>query len=370
MRILYVTTIGGTMVFFKHLIKELVEEGHTVDIAANTNISNVPKEYMELGCKVFPISCTRKPLNKGTWIAIKELKQIVSQGNYDIVHCHTPIAAMCTRLACRKARKKGTKVIYTAHGFHFYKGAPLKNWLLYYPIEKFCAHFTDVLITINKEDYALAQKKMKAKRVEYVPGVGIDVSKFANAVVDRDAKRDEIGVPRDVFLLLSVGELNKNKNHETVIRALAQIKDKNVHYAIAGKGPLYDYLISLSKELDIQDQVHLLGFRSDIPELYKIADIFVFPSLREGLGLAAIEGMAAGLPLVVSDNRGAKSYAVDTVNALICPVGNKVAAYVDAINKMLNNASMRMAMGEYNFDFSKNFEVKEINERMKEIYEI
>ena len=161
------------MRFFIQLVKELVEEGHTVDIAANTSISNVPNEYIELGCNVFPISCTRSPLERGTVTAIKQLKQVVSVGNYDIVHCHTPIAAMCTRLACRKVRKQGTRVFYTAHGFHFYKGAPLKNWLLYYPVEKLCAYWTDVLITINQEDYVLAQGKLAAKRIEYIPGVGI-----------------------------------------------------------------------------------------------------------------------------------------------------------------------------------------------------
>lgn len=370
MKILYVTTIGGTMLFFKQFIKELVEAGHTVDIAANTSISNVPNEYIELGCNVFPISCTRSPFSKGTLVAIKQLKQIVSKGNYDLVHCHTPIAAMCTRFACRKARKNGTRVIYTAHGFHFYKGGPIQNWLLYYPVEKVCAHFTDVLITINKEDHALAQKKMKAKQIEYVPGVGINVSKFADAVVDRDAKRDEIGVPRDAFFILSVGELNHNKNHEVIIRALAEIKNKNVHYGIAGKGSLHDYLISLSKELGVSEQVHLLGFRPDIPELYKSADLCAFPSVREGLGLAAIEGMAAGLPLIVSDNRGAKSYATDNVNAIICPIGNHVSEYADALNRMISDDSMRKSMGEYNFDFAKKFEVKEINDRMREIYKI
>ena len=370
MRFLYVTTIGGTMRFFRQLIKELIEAGHTVDIAANTSISNVPAEYIDLGCKIMPISCTRSPLNKGTFTTVKELKHIVSEGAYDIVHCHTPIAAMCTRIACRKVRRNGTKVFYTAHGFHFYKGAPLKNWLLYYPVEKLCAPMTDVLITINQEDYALVQKKLRAGKVEYVPGVGIDVAKFANTIVDRDSKRDEIGVPRDATVLLSVGDLNQNKNHAVIIKALARMDNKNIHYAIAGKGPLGEYLSTLARELGIHDQVHLLGFRSDAPELYKSADLYVFPSIREGLGLSAIEGMAAGLPLIVSDNRGTKSYAVNNVNALVCPAGNDASVYADAIDKMINNISMRKTMGEYNREYSWKFEVKKINEKMKEIYGI
>ncbi len=369
MRILYVTTIGGTMRFFRHFIRNLVAEGHTVDIAANTSISNVPDEYMELGCKVFPISCTRSPMNKGTFTAIKQLKRIVSQGNYDLVHCHTPIAAMCTRLACRKARKKGMRVFYTAHGFHFYKGAPLKNWLIYYPVEKLCARLTDVLITINQEDYIFACKKLRVGKVEYVPGVGIEVDKFANISVDRDLKRDEIGIPRDAFFMLSVGDLNHNKNHEVMIRAMAEMDDSNIHYGIAGKGSLRDYLIYLAKKLGVEDRVHMLGFRADIPELYKSADLCAFPSIREGLGLAAIEGMAAGLPLIVSDNRGAKSYATDHVNAVICPVGKNVKPYADALKELVNDPGLRISMGEYNRDLAKKFEVKNINKIMREIYE-
>ena len=364
MKILYVTTIGATMGFFRQLIKELVEEGHTVDIAANTSISNVQNEYMELGCKVFPISCTRSPFEKGTLTAIKQLKQIVSEGNYDLVHCHTPIAAMCTRLACRKVRKNGIRVIYTAHGFHFYKGAPFKNWLLYYPVEKICAHFTDVLITINKEDYALAQKKMKAKKVEYVPGVGIDVSKFADAVVDRDAKRDEIGVPRDAFVLLSVGELNGNKNHETVIKALAEINNPEIHYVIAGRGRKKDYLENLAEEKGVK--LHLLGFRRDIPELDKVADVFVFPSYREGLSVSVMEAMASGLPIVCSRIRGNTDLVNENGGFLFDPMS--IVECREAIEKIrLSNVA---SMGKYNYSVANEYEVRAINTHMKEIYRL
>ena len=152
MKILYVTTIGGTMRFFRSVIKELLDAGHVVDIAANEKTSPVAPCYREWGCTVHQIDPSRSPLNKGNLMAIKQIKKLVTENHYDIVHCHTPVAAMCTRLACRKARKSGTKVFYTAHGFHFYKGAPRKNWLIFYPIEKFCARWTDLLITINKFD--------------------------------------------------------------------------------------------------------------------------------------------------------------------------------------------------------------------------
>ncbi len=280
MRILYVTTVGLTMGFFKSFIRDLIAQGHTVDIACNETDFPVDPFYKNMRCTVYPLSCSRSPLKTDNLRAIREIRDLVSANRYDIVHCHTPVAAACTRIACRKARKAGTKVIYTAHGFHFYKGAPRKNWLIYYPVEKLCARLTDTLITINQEDYALAQKKLHAKRVAYVPGVGIDVAAFADATVDRTAKRTEIGVPADAFLLLSVGELNENKNHATVVRAVAAADSANVHYAIAGRGEQHQALLDLADSLGISDQIHLLGYRQDVAELYKTADVFVHPSFR------------------------------------------------------------------------------------------
>ena len=303
MKILYVTTIGGTMGFFQPYIKQLIDQGHTVDIACSQT-EKVRECYREWGCRIHSLSCSRSPLDKGNLKAIKQIKGLVEENRYDIVHCHTPIAAACTRLACRKARKQGTKVIYTAHGFHFYDGAPLKNWLIFYPIEKLCAHFTDLLITINKQDYARAQKKLRAKKVCYIPGVGIDVEKFASVQIDRKEKREELGIPEDAFVMLSVGELNENKNQSVVIRALAQLNDPNVYYIIAGHGGMKDAMEKLALELGLEKQVHLLGFRRDVAELYQAADVFVHPSFREGLPVSIMEARAAGMPIVCSDIRG------------------------------------------------------------------
>ena len=306
MKILYVTTISLTMnTFFKPHIDMLVKEGNQVDIACNYNELPLDDLYNELDCVLYQVDFSRLPLSKDNFKAYRQLKKVIENGDYDIVHCHTPNAAVITRLVCRKFRKKnGLKVFYTAHGFHFYKGAPKFNWMVYYPIEKFCSRFTDKLITINREDYELAKNKFKAKEVHYVPGVGIDLSRFENIQVDRTAKRREIGVPEDAFMLLSVGELNENKNHQIIIRALAKLNNPNVHYAIAGKGEKRDYLISLAKELGISEQVHLLGYRNDITELYATADTFCFPSFREGLSVSLMEAMTSGLPIMGSAIRG------------------------------------------------------------------
>lgn len=369
MRILYVTTVGITMGFFKSLIRELLNHGDTVDIATNelNGESIIPPCYREWGCKVYPISCSRSPLNKRNFTAVGEIKSIVSDGDYDIVHCHTPVAATCTRIACKELRESGVKVIYTAHGFHFYKGAPLKNWLLFYPIEWLCAHWTDVLITINREDFELAKKHMYAKHVEYVPGVGIDVKKFSSVQVDRAAKRKEIGVPEKVVLILSVGELNENKNHAVVIRALTKLNDRNVHYAIAGEGQLKSSLKQLAESLGLESQVHILGYRKDVAELYSVADIFVFPSKREGLPVAAMEAMAAGVPIVAADNRGTRDTFENGKTALICSYDD-VVGFAAAIQEMISDQEKRSAYTAANLLAVQRYDMSVIQPEMRNIY--
>ena len=333
---------------------------------ANEAPSRVADFYRDIGCKVYPVSWTRSPVDAGNIAAIRELKKIIHNGNYDIVHCHTPIAAVCTRLVCRPLRKDGMKVIYTAHGFHFYNGAPLKNWLLFYPVEKLCAHWTDVLVTINKEDHERAKRKLKVESILYVPGMGVDVKRFSDTVVDRTMKRKELGIPEDAFLLLSVGELNTNKNHRIVIRALGELKDPNIHYMIAGQGTLRDALPELARECGVEKQVHILGQREDIAELNKTADVNVFPSLREGFGLAAIEGMAAGLPLICADNRGTREYA-DSDNSIVCRADD-VKAFANAISTLNKDPALCRKLGEHGQETAKRFDTGKVNPLLHELY--
>ena len=363
MKILYITTIGGTMPFFKLFIRDLLNKGVVVDIASNNNLFPVPEYYREWGCKVFSLSCSRSPMDKGNLISIKEIRELVENNADDIVHCHTPIAAACTRIACRHIRKKGSKVYYTAHGFHFYKGAPLKNWILYYPMEWLCAHWTDVLVTINREDFVLAKKRMKAKCIEYVPGIGIDIEKFTKVKVDRTEKRREIGISDDAVLLLSVGELNKNKNHEVVIRALAKIGDYNIHYAIAGTGKLEEYLYKLALELGIEDQIHLLGFRDDLEEVYKIVDLYIHPSYREGLPVALMEAIASKVPVIASNIRGCK----DLIEEKYCFSPGSICDIVEKIKKALCLEDTKIAI-ENNFKKLYNFSMLQVNKKLYELY--
>lgn len=370
MKILYVTTIGSTMNFFKTFIKELLDEGHTVDIATNEMVKPVPECYIQWNCRVLALPTSRFPFSRGNFVAVKQIRRLVEANGYDIVHCHTPIAAACTRLACRKLRKKqGVKVFYTAHGFHFYKGAPLKNWMVYYPVEKLCARYTDKLITINQEDYALAQKKMKAKEVLYVPGVGVDLTRFQNVTVDKASKRSELGIPEEATVLLSVGELNENKNHQIIIRAMAKLRRDDLHYMIAGIGPKADDLTNLAERLGLAAQVHLLGYRRDIPELGYAADIFCFPSFREGLGLAAIEGMACGLPIVTSNVHGINDYSADGVTGYKCDPGD-VDGFAKAIEQLANDPALRENMGKGNAERAQKYRIRTINSQMHDVYRL
>ncbi len=369
MKILYVTTVGITMIFFKTFIKQLIDEGHIVDIATNETDYKVDECYKKWGCKIYPLSCSRTPFNVGAIKAINEIRKIVKENGYELVHCHTPIAAMSTRIACRSLRKKGVRVFYSAHGFHFYKGAPLKNWLFYYPVEKICSYFTDVLITINQEDYALAKKKMKAKQIEYVPGVGIDVSRFKNTQVNKIAKRQKIGVPEDAFLLFSVGELNENKNHQIIIKAMSKLNNPNVHYAIAGIGDKRECLLAMAEELGLSKHVHLLGYRKDVPELNYISDVFCFPSYREGLPVALMEAMVCGLPVVCSDIRGNNDLIQEGQGGFLCEPKD-ISMFAEKINELSCNIELREQMRCVNLDVVKSFSIDNVNKQMQLIYEV
>ena len=368
-KVLFVATVVKKHINVFHLpfLKMFKDAGYEVHVAAKNDYDN-PNDCTIPWCeKYYNLSFERSPFKPSNITAYKSLKKIIAENHYDIIHCHTPVGGVVARLAARNARKNGTKVFYTAHGFHFYKGAPIKNWLIYYPIEKLCAHLTDVLITINKEDYNLAIKKLRANSVKYVPGVGINTCAFTDAHVDVAAFREELGIPSDCILLTSVGELNKNKNHEVVLRALASLNDSNIHYAIAGNGPLHEYLIQLAQELNLSDRFHLLGYRRDIAQLYKASDICVFPSIREGLGLAAIEGMASGLPLIASDNRGTKDYCDNSVNGFLCK-HNSHEEFAEAINKLAYNAELRQKISNENIQRAKQYDIEIINRQMCEIY--
>ena len=354
MKVLFVATVTEHITAF-HLpyLRWFKEKGFEVHIAAWGD------DVIPYCDKKHNVAIRRSPFKLGNIKAYFQLKNILKHEKFDIIHGHTPMGGILARLCGRKHRKHGMKVFYTAHGFHFFKGAPLLNWLLYYPIEKRLSRYTDVLITINREDYALAKRKMRAEKVCYVPGVGVDTDKFAAPSVDRETKRKELGLPLDAVVLISIGELNKNKNHQTAIKAVSRIQNDNLYYIICGRGKLQGKLQELCRQLKLEDRVMFLGYRKDIPELLNSSDIFVFPSLREGLSVSLMEAMAASLPCVVSKIRGNVDLIEDSKGGYLC--GN-IGDYTESIEKINQN------MGEHNKNVIQNFGLAFVMEKMKEIY--
>ena len=374
-KVLIVTSVASMVdQFLMPSIELLKSMGYEVDVACNFKKGstcdivkiNSLKEKLDIK-KIawYQIDFDRNVFNiKEDIKAYKQLVSLIKKNEYYFVHCHSPIGGILARIACKK---NSTKVIYTAHGFHFYKGAPLINWLLFYPIEKYCSRLTDTIITINKEDYLLATNKMKSKRVEYIPGIGIDLSDFKELDVESiNEKREELSMKDGMISMLSVGELNKNKNHRIVIEAMAKMDNKNIEYYIAGKGDEKDGLIELAKKLGVSDRLHFLGFRTDIKELYQLFDIFVFPSFREGLSVSLMEAMASGLPCVVGNIRGNCDLIDDKGGELFNPADKIECAR--AIEKVLN--SDIFSMKKYNLDKIKNFDINIVKSKMIEIYNL
>lgn len=370
-KVLFVATVVKTHIMEFHIpyLKMFKEMGWETAVAARNDYEN-PADCVIPYCDTYyNIPFERNPLKPGNLKAYKELKHIIDEGEYDIIHCHTPVGAMLTRLAAKQARKQGTKVFYTAHGFHFYKGAPAINWILYYPVEKWLSRYTDVLITINKEDYERA-KTFKAGKVCYVPGVGIDLKKFNVGYVNREQKRKEIGVSADDFVLLSVGELIPRKNHEVVIRALSVLKqlDKlnHIEYVICGRGAYETDLKKLAEGLDVADHVHFLGYRNDISEICNCADLFVFMSHQEGLPVALMEAMACGLPAVCSNIRGNTDLIEDGVTGLLA--NNTPEEVAESISEMKSDTALRNRVASAALQKIKQFDLSSVEDEMSKIY--
>lgn len=354
-------------------IKILKNLGYEVHVLANFSFGNTTsdertKEFKEelenMGIKVYNVPIPRKiTAIKEMISSYKKIKKVCSENNYDILHCHSPIGGVLARFAFKDFRKKGGKLIYTAHGFHFFKGAPIKNWIIFYPIEKFCSRYTDCLITINKEDYKRA-KNFKAKEVKYVPGIGIDTKKIKDIKKNRKIL-NEFNI-KDEVVLVSVGELSNRKNHKVILKALEKVKG-NFKYIICGQGAKKEELIKLSKELNLQEKVEFLGYRQDVKEILKASDIFCFPSKQEGLPVALMEAMASGLPVICSDIRGNKDLIEDKKGGYLLKFYD-MDEYSIKIQELIENKVLREEMGNFNLEKIKDFNRKKVNTIMEEIY--
>lgn len=356
-------------------IEILLKLGYKVDVACNfkegntcstERIEDLKHRLTKMKVAYYQIDFTRNVMNFLQDIkAYNQVKKLVLKKKYDFIHCHSPIGGVIGRAV---AHEVGIKVIYTAHGFHFYDGAPKKNWIIYYPIEKFFSKWTDILITINKEDYSRAKKKFYANKVVYIPGVGLDTEKFEQCNIDRRKKRESLNIPDDGFVLLSVGELQNRKNQRTVIEALGKLRNRKIYYLVVGRGELYEEYDHLIRMYGLPDNIKLLGYRTDIDELCKITDCFVHPSVREGLGIAPLEAMASGLPLISSYVNGIKDYTENEVSGCCLKNPTDVEEMVEAIEKVYKKSDFRITCGRNNKVTAKSFDIKNTNKIMEKLY--
>ncbi|WP_026694371.1 glycosyltransferase family 4 protein [Peribacillus kribbensis] len=326
--------------FHLPIMRWFKEQGWEVHIAAAGDI------ILPYTDEKINIPIQRSPFRKENYAAYKQLRKVIDKNNYQIVHCHTPMGGVLGRLAARTTRKKGTKVLYTAHGFHFCKGAPLKNWILYYPIEKWLAQLTDRLITINTEDFNLASTKLQAS-INHVHGIGIDTDKFKPIPnLKKINLRKELNIEQDRFIMFYAAEFNGNKNQRLIIEALANIKDylPNAKLLLAGEGPLMSSCKDLAKNLHVDHMIDFLGYRRDIVNLLGISDIAVASSLREGLPVNIMEAMSSGLPIIATHNRGHKELIFNNSNGWL--VNNDPKEFSEKIVNLAANRHLIPELGE------------------------
>ncbi len=339
------------------------------DFHMAANYSNFTDDASKYNVTIHHIDIKRNPFNIKNIKAYKQMLDLIKKEKFDVIHCNTPIGGVLGRICGAKAGVK--TIIYTAHGFHFYKGAPLINRTLYKTAERYMAKKTDAIITMNEEDFETAKKfKLRDGKQNYflVNGVGIDIDKFKNIKVERKEKRKELGLKPDDIMLIAMGDLIKRKNYQASIKSIAEAKNPKLHFFICGKGPLKEKLMRLADSLNVANQIHFLGFRTDIGQLLKCSDIFLFTTYQEGLPRSMMEAMSVGLPCVCSKIRGNVDLIDDGRGGyLFSP--NDIDGFAKAINKLEQNEDLRHKMGQVNLENVKPYSIENVKKQMKEIYE-
>lgn len=347
-------------------LKTALDLGYKVFFGVNR--SNPEQLKCELPVTMYDSHTYRSIINfKDNLTAYNNLKEVVKNNNIEVIHCNTPIGGMIGRLIGK--RYKVDKVIYTAHGFHFYKGAPILNRTVFKLAEKIMAHWTDAIITMNEEDYQAA-KKFKLKKngkVFKVHGVGINLNNINSIEVSKLDKRKELGLKDSDLILISAGRLDKGKNYISAIKAIANLKRTDLHYLICGVGPDENILKKLCEEYGVFNRVHFLGFRNDIIELMKISDIFLFTSFREGLPRVTMEAMATGLPCIVSNIRGNVDLIMDSKGGFLCD-SSDVKKISEKINYLADDKNLRKKMGNYNLKEIKDYDISFVENEIRDIY--
>lgn len=370
-KVLFVATVYRFFTFERSDMQILKDMGYEIHTASNMCESDWLKDdglLDDLGVIKHQIDFARSPFSRNSVKAYQQLQKLSQDIHFDLIHCHTPVAAAICRLAVRKARSKGSKVVYTDHGFHFHKTSGWKTWALFYPIEYLMAHYTDMILTINREDYHVISK-FPVKDYRYIPGVGVDVQHIIDLKPNRQTLRAQYNIPENAFLIMSVGELSARKNHEVIIKAMSLIPRDDIYYLICGTGDKRSYLENLASEKTLNKRVVFAGQlpHETILNLYYAADIGAIPSLIEGLGLAGIEALAAGKPLVGSNVHGIKDYVLDGETGVACPPQD-VDAYKEGIMKLYSDKEFYHHCCERTIPQALEFDIRKVRILMKENY--
>ena len=372
--VLLVSHVSGFIPQFEmNNVRSLQEMGYEVHYATNYSNPSYGTDNSRLdgtGIIRHQIDFVRSPWNIPANIkAYRQLAKLMREHNFALVHCHNPMSAALTRVA---AKSTGTSpVLYTAHGFHFYKGAPLHMWMIYGLMEWILSFITEQQICINKEDYRFAKKHFHCGKVSYIPGVGINTDRIRGkslAKAEYAAKRRELGIPEDAIAVVSAGELIPRKNHVTMLQAIAGTGDRdNIVYVICGHGELEQELKQKAKDLGIEKKVIFAGYRTDLFDIYKVCDIYAFPSLQEGLPVALLEAMAIGLPVVCSDIRGNNELIDEGKGGFRLPAED-AGAFCLAIEDLADDEEAREYMGAYNYKKAEAYAEEPVAEKMRRIY--
>ncbi|HGH7179060.1 TPA: glycosyltransferase family 4 protein [Bacillus luti] len=341
------------------------ELGYEFHLAADC--SNFKGDASKYRVTIHQIDLVRNPFSPKNIKAYKQMLNLIKEEQFDVIHCNTPIGGILGRFCGKKM--KVSKVIYTAHGFHFYKGAPLLKRILFQSAERWMARYTDAIITMNQEDYQAACnfKLRKNRSVYFIPGVGVDTGLYQSVQIDQAALKSSLGLKENDIVLIAMGDLIRRKNYASSIKAIAKANNKNLQFLICGKGPELDNLQTLAKELEVEDQVHFLGFRSDIKELLSIADVFLFTTYQEGLPRSMMEAMASGLPCIASKVRGNVDLIVEGKGGFLREP-NDVKGIAECISKLALNESLRKEMSLFNLESINQFDVENVKRIMREIY--
>lgn len=347
-------------------IEYLVDNGWVVDIASADDGESVP--YVN---RIIDIPIARTPYSIGNIKAITILREELEHERYDIVHCHTPIGAMVGRLAAIKARKRGTKVIYMTHGLHFYEGVSLKNWILYYPVEKALSCITDAIISINEEDRLLIKKKFYTRLQYKTNGIGYDYRHVGDVEKrDRLCIRQKLGIAPDDFVGIYIARYTEDKNHRFLIESMKKILSRIPSYKIVfvGDGSEFDVCREEAKKLGLERQILFVGYHKEITDFLSIADIGLSPSLCEGLGLGLVEEMSAHIPVLASDIRGHRDLIKHGVNGMLYKP-NDYNDFEDKLLSLYRDPSLRERLSENASKNLSQYAVEEIIPRMMNIYE-